>query len=283
MTGDPASVGPERPRRVTRLRAVLELLHAGPSAATVGAAAGFMVLLGGGIPPLGRLGLVVLMVALQQAAISLHNDWCDRELDAQAKPWRAIPAGLVSATAVRMVAWLGAGLALLTSAPLGPAEFTLNLAGLAAGFAYNAGLKATPLSWLPFAVAFPLLPLFGAAALDRWPHHWWSLFIVGLPVVLTIHLADTLPDLRADAAGGSRGLAHTLGERRARRLSLAALGLAAVLVATGGVVLGHSAAIAAGVLALLALFVAFGWPGAQRLVLTAGAAACGLGWLAMLS
>ena len=78
----------------------------------------------------------------------------------------------------------------------------LHVASAAAGFAHSARRTRTVWSWLPGAVAFPVLPLFGAAALRAWPPRRWPLFVVGVPAVLAIHLADTLPGLEAGAAGG---------------------------------------------------------------------------------
>src|SRR5438876_791368 len=76
----------------TPARAVIALAHPGPSAATVAVALLLMALLARGHPPGDKLALVAAMLLCQQVAISLHNDWCDRALDAMAKPWRAIPS-----------------------------------------------------------------------------------------------------------------------------------------------------------------------------------------------
>ena len=81
-----------------RLRPLVALLHPLPSAATV------LVALALALPyrarsgalaphPGRRLALLGAMMTAQQLAISLHNDWCDRDVDRVAKPWRAIPAG----------------------------------------------------------------------------------------------------------------------------------------------------------------------------------------------
>lgn len=195
-----------------------------------------MLLLARGHLPADRVALVAAMLASQQVAISLHNDWCDRALDAGAKPWRAIPSGAVAAGHVRRAGWLLAALSLVIAATVNWAEALLDCAGLAAGFAYNARLKRTVWSWVPFAVAFPLLPLFGAVALPglHVPVSWWLVsYAIGAPAAVAIHLADTIPDLRADTAFGVRGLAHRLGVRKARALRTA-LALLAVLAAVGG-------------------------------------------------
>jgi 4-hydroxybenzoate polyprenyltransferase len=211
-------------RAHNRLRALIALTHPGPSVATVLAALAFLPLLAHGRPPLATVATLGAMLLCQQVAISLHNDYCDRALDTVAKPWRAIPSGAVRPRAVLAGAVLLVLASLALAASISPLEFLLDLIGLAAGLSYNAWLKRTWWSWLPFAIAFPLLPLFGAAALD--PAHLAAplvagCFLVGAPLAVAIHLADTMPDLTSDLAGGVRGLAHHLGPHTARRLSVA--------------------------------------------------------------
>ncbi|MGH2353770.1 MAG: UbiA family prenyltransferase [Chloroflexota bacterium] len=256
------------------------LIHPGPSGATVLVAAGFACLFAGGIPPLDRVGWLVAMMTCQQVAISLHNDWSDRELDAVAKPWRAIPSGAAQPGVVQAAAWGLAALSILAALPLGPGLVALDAIAVAAGFTYNAWLKRTGWSWAPFAFAFPLLPLFGAAALGRWPALWWTLYVVGAPAVIAIHLADTLPDLGSDAAAGVFGLAHQLGRRRARQACLGALVVAALLGAGLGLALADAWPVAGAALGLGLAAVAAVWPGTQRIAVTAGAAAVALGWVA---
>ncbi len=272
-------------RMIHRLRALAALLHPGPSAATVLAALAFARMLAGtrASPRAGRTWLLCAMLATQQAAISLHNDWCDRHLDARSKPWRAIPAGHVAPRHVRRVSWLLAAVSLAGAGWIGRREVALDAAGLAAGFAYNAGLKGTRLSWLPFAVAFPLLPLFGAAAFDAWPRGWPVLFIAGTPAAIAVHLADAIPDIVSDRAAGARGLAGALGAPIARST---AAGLVLASAAAAGIAGGRArsrsaraGALAGALLALLGTL----HPAWHRATTTAGAAASALGCVAALA
>jgi 4-hydroxybenzoate polyprenyltransferase len=128
-----------------------------------------------------------------------------------------------------------AGLAL--SWPLGPAALGLGALGTGAGLAYSAGLKGTIWSWAPFWVGFPTLALWAFAAAERLRAELWTVYLVGLPLVLAVHLADTLPDVAADRAAGLRGLAHRLGPAAAQRacwLALVAAQLLALLARPGG-------------------------------------------------
>ena len=209
---------------------ILELLHPVPSALTTVAAVGFAVIFGIPLnnPKIGWIALIMLPV---QFSISALNDWADAELDAQAGRRRPIPLQLVSARTALVVAVAGAVGAMLSSAfsGFGVETFVLVLVGLASGWAYDLGLKRTPLSVLPFAVAFPLLPLWVGVVAGR-PLVSLSLVLLGgIPLAGAIHLADAIPDREADRAAGVDSLAVALG-RPAAELSAAGLLLVGTLV-----------------------------------------------------
>ncbi len=172
-------------------------------------------------------------VLATQLSIALHNDWCDRTGDAVAKPWRLIPRGGLD-PGLALFAALGLLVLGLTLAwLLGAGVFLFVGAGTAAGFAYNAWLKRTAWSWLPFAFALPTLAvcsLLVAGELDGLPY---ALYIIGMPLVLAIHLADSIADIEGDRLVGSRGLAVVLGRTRSLVAcwggALAAIALASLL------------------------------------------------------
>lgn len=170
------------------------------------------------MPEPGRLLLLIVSVAASQIAIAALNDYCDRDLDAVSKPWRPIPSRLVSprgallATAVALVTCLVATL------PLGSAALLWVAVGTAGGLAYDLVLKRTVWSWLPFVVSFPALPLYSWAAMQRLDTSLLWVYPVGAPLVLGIHLADSLPDVADDQQLGVRGLAHRLGAIHSARL-----------------------------------------------------------------
>jgi len=104
------------------------------------------------------------------------------------------------------------------------------------GWAYNLGLKSTVLSWLPYAIAFGLLPAVAtlSASPSRWPAAW--ALIAGALIGVAAHLANVLPDLREDVANGVRGLPHRLGAK-ATALTAAGIlltGSAVILFGPGG-------------------------------------------------
>jgi 4-hydroxybenzoate polyprenyltransferase len=104
--------------------------------------------------------------------------------------------------------------------------FTLAILGLSCGLAYDARLKRSPFSAVPFMVAIPTLPLWVWATLGEWQGVLWWLIPLGALIGLSLHLANTLPDIESDAAYGVRGLAHRLGAHRARIVAWASFGLA---------------------------------------------------------
>lgn len=109
------------------------------------------------------------------------------------------------------------------------------LLGVAFGHLYNMRLKATPWSWLPYAVAFGALPV--AVRLAASPPEappWW---MVGSAATLGVaaHLLNAVPDLDDDAATGVRGLPQRLGGVRSRSVATALLVLASAVVVLGPV------------------------------------------------
>jgi 4-hydroxybenzoate polyprenyltransferase len=137
------------------------------------------------------------------------------------------------------VAGLVAGLAL--SWPSGPVVTAIALAGAACGYAYDLRLKRTALSWLPLAIALPLLPAYawlGASATASAPLGLGlppgAVILVPLAVVAGAALAvsNALVDLEADRVAGLSTIVARLGRQRSWWLHAALLGVA-VLVAAG--------------------------------------------------
>ena len=271
------------------MRPYLDLLHFGPSVMTTVAAGCYILLLAHGTVDPDRLALLLAVQLAAQFAISLANDYCDAPYDRLAQPAKPIPAGIVGRAAVGRAALLGIGLTLLLAVPLGPSVLLLTGWGLGAGLAYDAGLKRTPASPLPFMLGFGVLPLWAAAGVGA-PLAGPPLAGAGLTAVLAVavHLADTLPDVTGDHATGARGLAHLLGPRRmlpAAGLALSGglllallltvwfpprwpvlagvLALAGVLLAAGGLLYGRRGPAAlpavSGLIEVAAMITALGW------------------------
>lgn len=196
--------------------------------------------------PLRLYLLLGSAMLLFQFTIGLVNDLVDVEEDRQTKPWKPLARGSIS---VRHVRWLAIGcgvlgLALSTALPL--AAVAVAICGLSAGLAYDLWLKETPLSWLPYSLAFPLLPIWVFVATGEWRLLLWWAFPLGAALGLALHLSNEAPDV---GRAGVKGLPGRLGSAWSRRLGLTLFIGVALTVAL--IVLPAS-----GVLALLVLSVA---------------------------
>lgn len=215
----------------TTLLGMVRASHAGPTVVVTGLATALAA--GLAAPP--RTVLLVLVVVLAgQLSIGWSNDWLDAARDrAVARADKPVVAGAVTARLLRGAAVAAVVVSVLASLPTGVLAAGAHLVAVAAGWAYNLGLKATAASWLPYALAFALLPAFVVLALpgpDR-PAAW--LLAVGALLGVGAHLANVLPDLEDDAATGVRGLPHRLGRRATSVLAPAVLAAAVVVAVLG--------------------------------------------------
>ncbi len=180
----------------------------------------------------GRLALLAAAVLLGQLSIGWSNDALDAGRDAEVgrrdKPLAASPA---AARTVQAAAGLALAGTVAASLGLGWRAGVCQLVLVVSGWAYNVGLKATVLSWLPYATGFGALPAAAVFAAGATPAAW--AVAAGALLGVAAHLANVLPDLEQDAATGVRGLPHRLGARGSV-LALAALLAAAVAVAAFG-------------------------------------------------
>jgi 4-hydroxybenzoate polyprenyltransferase len=214
-----------------RFAALLGACHPGPAFAVTllaGLLAGAV-----GLGP-GRTSLVVAAVLAGQLSIGWSNDLIDlardRSVGREDKP---LADGRVSERSVR----IACGIALVATVPLslacGVVAGLVHLVCVAAAWAYNLGVKATPWSWVPYAVAFGGLPAFVSltADPDALPPLWMSL--AGALLGVGAHFVNVLPDLADDEATGVRGLPHRLGARRSQVVAAAVLVAAAVVIVVG--------------------------------------------------
>ncbi|MET4782350.1 UbiA family prenyltransferase [Glaciihabitans sp. UYNi722] len=185
--------------------------HPGPGVAVSIVA----VVLGAGLG-LEPWRLVILGVAflLNQVSVGLSNDWIDADRDrAVGRIDKPVALGQIDAATVRNTAFATAALAILLTLPLGLWATVANAVFIVSAWLYNAGLKNTPISVLPYIVSFGLLPMIVALSLSvpalAAP---WAL---GLGALLGVaaHFANVLPDLADDERTGIRGLPHRLGRR----------------------------------------------------------------------
>jgi 4-hydroxybenzoate polyprenyltransferase len=214
------------------LRAYVEMFHLPPILMVLLATTAFATIAADGLPPAGRLAPYLIAVLATQMAIGVHNDYCDRRLDAQAKPWRALPAGLVSPILAMELAVVLTVAGLALALPLGARVVGLGALGTGAGFAYNARLKGTAFAWVPFWVALPAMAIASFELVHQYRDQLLLAYVIGLPLVVSVYIADQIIDIESDRSHGVRGLVASLGQTRARLLCWGALAVGYVLAFT---------------------------------------------------
>lgn len=286
----PDASGLPAPRGYPLLRA-LRIIHPFPTLLNVAATAGLAFVAAAGEPDPGVLVRMLLVMLTAQSAIGITNDVFDRTLDAAAKPWKPIPAGLVSTPVALTAATALLVVMVVLASTLGAGSLALAALGTACGLAYDVRLKRTLLSALPYMIAIPTLPLWVWLTLGEWDGVLLWLLPLGALIGLALHLANTLPDIDADTANGVRGVAHALGPRRSMFVAWSAFALAlAISLALAAIVSYdlrvYAPAFAAAVACLAASVAAYALRrdgAALQLgfgVLSIGAAILAVGWLA---
>ncbi len=258
-TSAPVGSPPHPSRLSARVAGLGAAAHPGPAVAvTVGAA-----LLGraAGLGP-GVEVLLVAAVLTGQLSIGWSNDLVDLSRDRHtARADKPIATGRVEAALVRAACVVAVVACVPLSLALGWSAGVVHLVCVGAGWAYNLGLKATPWSWLPYAVAFGGLPSVAGLARGSEGLPWW-VNAAGALLGVGAHLVNAVPDLADDAATGVRGLPHRLGARWSVVSAVLLLGAASVTVALGSSGLADPVTLAA--LALVGLLVVVALVGEGR-------------------
>lgn len=222
------------------VRALWGATHPGPS--LVVTVLSLALGLATGLEP-WRLVVLVLAVFAGQVSVGLSNDAIDLFRDATVG--RSDKPLVRGDTRVR-TAWITAfgslAVAVVLSAVLGWGMLIAHVIALASAWSYNAGLKATPASLLPFIVSFGIFPsLPSLSAVDPQPAAIWATF-AGAALGAAVHLTNVLPDLDDDRRTGVRGLPHRIGPAASVVLAVAGTVVAAVAVLFGSIAGGAPAA-----------------------------------------
>jgi len=142
------------------IRALALSCHPIPSVAVTAISAGLVAL---AHLTLGRGALVTVAVLTGQLSIGWSNDYLDAERDrAMLRPDKPVATGAMEPRVAGIAAVVALSLTLALSAALGWPGGAAALAIVLCAWAYNLGLKATVLSWLPYAIAFGMLPAVAA-------------------------------------------------------------------------------------------------------------------------
>ena len=182
----------------------------------------------------GGVVAVVLTVLASQLAVGWSNDALDADRDATVgRTDKPVASGAVRRRTVGLAAVLAAlatpALALTTN-PTAAAWATV---GLLSALLYDWPLKSTPVSVLPYAISFGLLPAFVVLALPGAPAPPVWLVAAAACLGAGAHFANVLPDLADDARTGVRGLPHRLGPAGSRAAAAGLLLAATVTLVVG--------------------------------------------------
>lgn len=226
-----ADVPPRGSARTAPVGALVVATHAGPTVAVTTVATLLGVAVG---MPAGRVVLLCAAVLAGQASIGWSNDWLDADRDrAVARADKPVVSGAVAPSLLRSAALGAVVLATVLSLLLGVVPGVLLLVLVASGWAYNAGLKRTAASVVPYVTGFGALPAGVVAAAPGTPTAPWWLVAAGGALGAAAHLANVAPDLEDDLATGVRGLPHRLGAQASAVTCALLLGGASLVLVLG--------------------------------------------------
>jgi 4-hydroxybenzoate polyprenyltransferase len=218
------------------MRAALALwrsTHPGPTLVVTALSLGLGIAAG-----LDAWRVVVLVVAVffGQLSIGISNDAIDSDRDRLVgRTDKPIARGEVSLRSAWIAAITTVAVALVLSGLLGAGTLVAHGILIASAWAYNAGLKSTAASILPFLVSFGLFPSVATlSAPEPALAAWWAT-LAGAVLGASVHLTNVLPDLDDDRETGVRGFPHRIGARWSA--VLAALG---IVVGAASVLVGSA-------------------------------------------
>jgi heme o synthase len=220
-----------RPRSADAALGLLLSCHPLPCVAVTAFATAYAAAMNG---PAGRLAGVAAAVLSGQLCVGWSNDAIDAPRDRIARRAdKPISSGLIARRPVLIAAVLAAIACVVLSFRLGAEVGWLHVAAVTSAVGYNAWLKSTWASPLPYLFSFGALPVLVSFAVtgpvdpSRPP---LSHIVAAALLGGAAHAGNTVGDTEADAATGVRGLPQRLGPQR----SLIAM---AVLVAAAAIVM----------------------------------------------
>lgn len=159
-----------------------------------------------GLRPLSA-AVIVVAVFFNQIAVGLSNDVIDLPRDRRAgRADKPLVTGVLSTSTAWWIVASCTVLSLALSAMVNLQVAVWQAVFLLSGFVYNAGLKATVFSAIPYATGFAALP-----ALVSWGAQppglpgWWVMLVAAM-LGVSAHFANVLPDSDSDRIEGIRGL-----------------------------------------------------------------------------
>ncbi len=167
-----------------------------------------------------------------QCSVGWSNDAIDAQRDQRVqRASKPIVSLLVTRREIGTASLVAFMACIVLSLASGWRAALIHLAAVTSAIAYNAGLKATVLSPLPYAFSFGLLPAFVTWGLPvpAWPAP--IVMFATAAIGVGAHMVNAVADIDDDAANNVRGLPQRLGSRRALEVGTLLLLFAGVLVA----------------------------------------------------
>jgi 4-hydroxybenzoate polyprenyltransferase len=233
---------------------LLRAAHIGPAVAVTVVVA--LLAVGAGLPT-ARAVVVTAAVFAGQLTIGWGNDLLDTRRDRDAgRRDKPLATGELTSSVVRTSLVLAAIACIVLSLLVGWRSALVHLGiGVSSGHLYNAALKGSAWSWLPYAMAFGTLP--AVVTLANIPPSWPPAWMLGTAAAIGVaaHLLNALPDLDDDLAAGLRGLPHRLGRTASRVVATGLLvsGSVVAILGSGGMWVGWGRVTLAVVLGLAGL------------------------------
>ena len=205
---------------------LLRAAHPGPALAVT--VLSCLLGLSAGLSP-WRVATVTAAVLAGQLSVGWSNDLRDRVRDAAVgRSDKPLATSALHVPTVQRACAAAVVATVVLSLACGVVPGVVHLVCVASAWAYNLWLKATVVSWLPYAVSFGGLPVFVHLAGGSPPPA--EVVAGGALLGVGAHLLNVVPDLEDDAATGIRGLPHRLGARRSTLLAVALLVTASALL-----------------------------------------------------
>lgn len=255
-------------------RGLLLATHLAPTLAVTALVSLLASAVGVGLPQVVGLAVCVL---LGQVSVGWSNDAVDADADRRAgRLDKPVVRGLVTVSQLWRAAVLALAACVVASALLlGWWAGGLHVLAVLAAWAYNLGVKDTPFSAVPYAVAFAALPLVLARLSDAAVEASSGWVVVGCGAVgVAAHLANTATDVTSDRAVGRGGLAVVLGTAATRAVAVIMLGLGAIILsaAVSSTMMLAASAVGVGVATAAAVVAQGRWLFAVVMVLVVGGA-----------
>jgi len=232
---------------MAHLAALVRLAHPLPTLLNALVAAALTTTAGGSGSQAALAALTMLGI---HTSIGAMNDLLDQDRD-RGRVEKPLVGGFVTAREARVTVVIAATAGFAAAMALSTTSVAIAAAGATLGYLYNAGIKRTPISFLPFALGVALIPAFAwSAAGVPLPAAIATLCLIALPGGSALALQNALADRELDKSVGANGAVVRLGRQRTIGLIALLHGLtylsllvsapltsSPVLLAAGGVLL----------------------------------------------